>query len=235
MSIQFAHVAFRYRGKRAAVFDDLSVTIGREPTLLLGRNGSGKSTLLKLAAGLEKPTSGDILARGRVTYLPQNFVTVPGLSVSSYVSYLAWIAGRRRTLAYREAPRWLAAVGMEGFAEASNKELSGGQQSRVALAYALNSGARTILMDEPGAALDPISKADLHKLYKVVVDSGKSLVVSSHDPTDLDGPFRRIIIVDSGRILFDGSGANVLHGDHQSPLVQNCAQVMSNRRRVLDA
>lgn len=224
--IQFSHVQFHYKRKQGLVLEDFSLVLGGEPTLLLGRNGSGKSTLLKLAAGLERATGGDISSDGKALYLPQNFVSVPGLSVRSYVSHLAWLAGQDRTTARRDADKWIKAVGLKGREDASNRELSGGQQSRLALAYALNSGAATILMDEPGAALDPVSKRDLHDLYRVVVGSGKGLIVASHDPTDLEGPFERIVLIDSGEAIYDGSVDEFLSRSHENPIVDSFARAM---------
>lgn len=134
--------------------------------------------------------------------MPQKFVSVPGFTCLEYVSHLAWLNGQGRRQAKTEASRWLAAVGLDGYERHSCQKLSGGQQSRLALAMALNSGAELVLLDEPGAALDPLSKEMLRELYGMVVSAGMNLVVSSHDPTDILGPFARVVIIDRGAVRF---------------------------------
>jgi len=198
--------------------------------LLLGRNGAGKTTLLRLAAGLLKPKSGKIHRPGRVLYLPQQFVLVPGFTCSEYVSHLAWLNGQGRRQAKTEAPRWLAAVGLDGYERHSCQKLSGGQQSRLALAMALNSGAELVLLDEPGAALDPLSKEMLRELYGMVVSAGMNLVVSSHDPTDILGPFARVVIIDRGAVRFDNSPQALRGNAHADPLVAAFARSMFPQR-----
>ena len=118
--------------------------------------------------------------------------------------------GQGRRQAKVEAPRWLAAVGLDGYERHSCQKLSGGQQSRLALAMTLNSGAELVLLDEPGAALDPLSKEMLRELYGMVVSAGVNLVVSSHDPTDILGPFARVVIIDRGAVRFDNSPCGVM-------------------------
>lgn len=87
------------------------------------------------------------------------------------------------------------------------EKLSGGERSRLAIATALNSGADMLLLDEPSAALDPVSKQAISDLYCQIVEYGQSLLVSTHDSADLKFPFERVIVLDAGQIRFDGSCA----------------------------
>ena len=110
---------------------NLPLSLG--PLLLLGRNGAGKTTLLKLIAGLLKPASGTVHRDGRVLYLPQRFIAVPGFSCMDYVVHLAWLNGRPRREAKVDAAYWIKHVGLEGYEQRPCQNLSGGQQSRLAL------------------------------------------------------------------------------------------------------
>ena len=95
---------------------------------------------------------------------------------------------------------------------------------------ALNSGAELVLLDEPGAALDPLSKEMLRELYGMVVSAGMNLVVSSHDPTDILGPFARVVIIDRGAVRFDNSPQALRGNAHADPLVAAFARSMFPQR-----
>ncbi|MFD5868455.1 ATP-binding cassette domain-containing protein [Corynebacterium sp. NPDC060344] len=217
---------YRYRRAKAEVLNHIDVEMTPGPVLLLGRNGAGKTTLLKLIAGLIRPTAGKVSADGRVVYLPQKFVAVNGFTCHDYVAYVAWLNGRPRAAAKRDAAGWLGKVGLADLVDRPCPDLSGGQQARLALAMALNSGADLVLLDEPGASLDPLSKETLRGLYQLVVDSGSALVVSSHDPTDIHGPFHRIVIIDGGRVVFDAGPTEFKSSTHADPLVAAFARSM---------
>ena len=193
MNFYLKDIVYRRPKANDLIFDKLNLPLSLGPLLLLGRNGAGKTTLLKLIAGLLKPASGTVHRDGRVLYLPQRFIAVPGFSCMDYVVHLAWLNGRPRREAKVDAASWIKHVGLEGYEQRPCQNLSGGQQSRLALAMALNSHADLVLLDEPGAALDPLSKETLRSLYQIVADAGVGLMVSSHDPTDILGPFARVM------------------------------------------
>ena len=226
MNFYLKDLVYRYPKANDLIFDKLNLPLSLGPLLLLGRNGAGKTTLLKLIAGLLKPASGAVHRDGRVLYLPQRFIAVPGFSCMDYVVHLAWLNGRPRREAKVDAAYWIKHVGLEGYEQRPCQNLSGGQQSRLALAMALNSHADLVLLDEPGAALDPLSKETLRSLYQIVADAGVGLMVSSHDPTDILGPFARVVIIDEGVVRFDDAPDVLRTSQHSDPLVEAFARSM---------
>lgn len=129
------------------------------PTLVLGINGAGKTTLLRVLSKQLRPKRIDSLPNGLIVYVPQQFLPIHGFSAREYTSYVAWLNGEQRRKAESNAEMWLDFVGLSEQSGRNCQKLSGGQQSRLQLATALNSGAEVLLMDEPSAALDPIAKA----------------------------------------------------------------------------
>lgn len=181
--------------------------IDSRPTLLLGPNGAGKTTLMNIAAQTAKPSSGRVVCDARTVYVAQKFAPIIGFTCVEYCAYVAWLQGQSRALAIRQAADQLAFVGLASMRSARCETLSGGESARLAVATALNSGASTLLLDEPSASLDPHSKQQLTEIYQRVVDRGQNLVVSTHDAAELHAPFERVLVLLEGRIEFDGSRA----------------------------
>jgi NitT/TauT family transport system ATP-binding protein len=140
---------------------------------LLGPSGCGKSTALRIIAGLGEATSGSVRApavgpgsedarSGEVGFVFQEPTLMPWATVAKNVWLPLRLAGRSRRLAHEEVEQALAMVGLEAFANAYPRELSGGMKMRVAIARALITRPRLLLMDEPFAALDEINRFKLN-------------------------------------------------------------------------
>ena len=132
--------------------------------MLVGGNGSGKSTLLRLIAGLLQPEAGEIFCTAPPALVfqnPDHQLLLPGCG-SELCFHLP--KGQRPDLATVEAA--LARVGLAGFASRPIHSLSGGQKQRLAIASALISGARLLLLDEPTALLDPQSQGEVLALIR---------------------------------------------------------------------
>ena len=112
MNFYLKNLVYRHPKADDLIFDKLNLPLSLGPLLLLGRNGAGKTTLLKLIAGLLKPASGTVHRDGRVLYLPQRFIAVPGFSCMDYVVHLAWLNGRPRREAKVDAAYWIKHVAM---------------------------------------------------------------------------------------------------------------------------
>lgn len=179
--------------------------IDRRPTLLLGVNGAGKSTLLSVLAGHQKLSAGHIDHNCRIIKIDQHFQPIIGFTVSEYCSYVAWLSGRRMRDARNDTRQWLEFVGLLAKAGQKCQTLSGGEQARLAIATALNSAADMLLLDEPSAALDPLSKEHLTTIFQKIVAEGRGLMVSTHDSGDVMPPFERVLVLDRGTIVFDGT------------------------------
>ncbi|RYZ11087.1 MAG: ABC transporter ATP-binding protein [Comamonadaceae bacterium] len=182
-------VGFGYAGAAPVVRGvTLSLAAG-ELHCLVGRSGSGKTTLLKLAAGLLAPTAGTILLRGsagidpkQVGFMFQSPTLLEWLKVRDNV-LLPISLQRRPTAADTQAvDALLARVGLPGLGDRLPHQLSGGQQSRVALARALVLAPPLLLLDEPFAALDALTREELQRdLSTLARTRGTTVLFVTHD------------------------------------------------------
>ena len=214
MSVSLSAVTKRYEG-RAAV-DAVSVEIPSGAFFVaLGPSGCGKSTLLRLIAGLETLDAGTIALDGRpvagaglhlapeargVGVVFQSYALWPHMSVARNVAFPVEAAGGSRRAALEEARRHLDAVALAEFAERRPAALSGGQRQRVALARCLASRARTVLMDEPLANLDPHLRGAMEQeLSEFHRRSGVTTVFITHDQREAMALADLVAVMRAGR------------------------------------
>jgi NitT/TauT family transport system ATP-binding protein len=141
----------------------------REFVCVIGPSGCGKSTLIRILAGLESPSSGEVLLDNRPVFEPgpergmvfQGYTLFPWLNVKENVMFGLSMQGYSRASAESEALSWIALVGLEKFAESYPHQLSGGMKQRVAIARALANKPRILLMDEPFGALDAQTRSKM--------------------------------------------------------------------------
>ncbi|KJE23061.1 ABC-type antimicrobial peptide transport system, ATPase component [Frankia torreyi] len=206
-------------GRRSATvagLDGVTLDFGRGTfTAVMGPSGSGKSTLLQCAAGLDRPTTGEVLIDGepiggldetaltllrrdRIGFVFQAFNLVPSLSAELNVGLPLRLAGRRpRRSEVRDV---LAAVGLGGHAHHRPAELSGGQQQRVALARALVTRPSVLFADEPTGALDSATGREVLALLRGMVDrDGQTIIMVTHDPIAASWADRVVFLAD-GRV-----------------------------------
>lgn len=167
-------------------------------TAVMGPSGSGKSTLLQVAAGLDRPTRGEVrigdvpigrlgeaartrLRRSSMAFVFQAYNLLDALTAYENVALPARLAGRRVDRAAVLAA--LAAVGLDGLAKRRPTELSGGQQQRVAIARALHARPDVLFADEPTGALDRASGRQVLELMRTAAEErGQTIVMVTHDP-----------------------------------------------------
>ncbi len=181
--IHVAGVSKFFRPLHALRQIDLDVAPG-ETVTLLGASGSGKTTLLRLIAGLDSPSSGTIAVDGatphaaraakRIGFVPQSPALLPWRTVAQNAQLLLDVNRTANGPAVRSATELLEEVGLAEFASAYPHELSGGMQQRVALVRAMALGAPLLLMDEPFAALDEITRTDMRHLLARLNDAGEA-------------------------------------------------------------
>lgn len=188
---------------------DLTVTAGRK-VAVIGPSGAGKSTLLGAIAGFVPMAAGRVLWRGQditavapgerpVAMLFQDGNLFPHLSVAENVGLGLRPDLRLNPAQERQVRRAIARVGLAGLEARRPAALSGGQQSRAALARILVQGRPLLLLDEPFAALGPALKAEMLDLVAdLVAETGATLLMVSHDPSDA----RRI--ADEACLVADG-------------------------------
>lgn len=223
---------------------DLSVTLGRQQALsgvsarfgpgrlvgILGPNGAGKSTLARALTGLVRG-SGSVAIDGvsidgmlpaviarTVAYLPQGQVLHWPLSVERVVALgrLPHLAPFSR-LSDADRAAIDAAMARVAVTELRNRDattLSGGERARVLLARALTQGSPALIVDEPLAALDPRHRIEVAALLRAEADAGALVIVVLHDLSLAARLCDRLLLLDRGRLVADGTPAQVLTPDH---------------------
>ena len=165
VSLEGVRKVFR-NGTHALDRIDLAIEKGAFVSLL-GPSGCGKSTLLRIIAGLVAPSAGSIRGRdavgGRVGFVFQEPTLMPWATVWDNVYLPLRLAGESRSSVSDRIEQTLAAVGLDGFERAYPRELSGGMKMRVSIARALVTNPELLLLDEPFAALDEITRFKLNE------------------------------------------------------------------------
>ncbi|MFC8989105.1 ABC transporter ATP-binding protein [Streptomyces sp. NPDC057115] len=145
------------------VLDDISLDVAPgEFVTLLGASGCGKSTLLNLVAGLDRPSAGTITTDGRPALMFQEHALFPWLTAGKNIELALKLRGVPKSERRERAEELLGLVRLKGAHGKRVHELSGGMRQRVAMARALAQESRLLLMDEPFAALDAITRDVLH-------------------------------------------------------------------------
>ena len=198
-----------------------------EVLALLGPNGSGKSTTLRALVGLLPLTGGRIVLDGTVLEDPaqhvkvapekrpialmfQDYLLFPHLSALENVAFGLRCRGADKKTAREKAAQTLARLGLDKAAEAKPGAMSGGQQQRVAMARALVTDPKLLLLDEPLAALDVSVKTSVRRLLRDVLrQSSAANILVTHDLLDAVALGDRMIVIESGQIVQTGTPAEV--------------------------
>lgn len=186
----------------------LGLTIGpREIVAVVGASGAGKSTALRLLAGLEKPAAGSVVRpSGPVGFVFQSSTLMPWADARTNVALPLELSGVPSSEARRRADDSLAAVGLGDRTTARPRQLSGGMAMRVSLARALSVAPDLLLLDEPFAALDSITRRglieDLHKLWAA---RPVAMVFVTHDVEEAAYLAGRVVVLSAadGRTVAD--------------------------------
>ena len=206
--IDIQNLHFSY--KRKKVFDSLNLQFSPGHVYgLLGRNGTGKSTLLRNIAGLLFPKKGFISVDGNtpalrqpkflqnVFLVPEEFY-LPNISITEFLKHLAPFYS---AFNYTQFERFIKDFDIPS--DSTLQNMSYGQKKKVLISFALASGAKFLLMDEPTNGLDIMSKSQFRKVLAQALDDERCIIISTHQVKDLENLIDRITIIDEGKILFD--------------------------------
>ena len=219
------------------ILQGINVTIKQgEVVSIIGPSGSGKSTFLRCINLLETPTSGEIIFKGTPIYEPkkkiseqtlndyrkkigmvfQHFNIFPHLSVLDNM-ILAPVQAKMMTKdeAIKQAEALLQKVGLMDKIHDNPSTLSGGQKQRLAIIRALLMGPEVMLFDEPTSALDPEMVKDVLSVIKDVVNMGMTVLIVTHEMRFAEEVSNRILFMDEGRIVEEGTPEQVFHHPQQ--------------------
>ncbi|MES2886848.1 MAG: ABC transporter ATP-binding protein [Pseudomonadota bacterium] len=200
-------------------------------TAVVGANGAGKTTLLRTLAGLQSPSAGEVLLKGRplkhwprtqrareLAWLAQGAQISDNLTVAECVSlgrfpYTGWW-GTAQTADHEALDQALAATGAQAWAQRRVRSLSGGERQRVLLARALAVRAAVLLLDEPTTFLDPPHQQDVARLLRELArDQGVTVVSVIHDLSLALAADRLVVLGTQGQLIGQGTPAQALQGN----------------------
>ncbi|MGD2186324.1 MAG: ATP-binding cassette domain-containing protein [Desulfobacterales bacterium] len=225
----------KYYARLCAV-DQINFDIQKGEILgLLGPNGAGKTTTLRMLTGYLQPTSGSIDIKGLsidshvleikklLGYLPESAPLYHEMLVFDYLKYVAAI---RKIDGDQKLPRIRQLADLCGINEVMSKpigELSKGYKQRVGLAHAMMNDPEVLVLDEPTSGLDPNQIAEIRKIIKEI-GKEKTIIISTHILSEAEATCDRIVIINQGKIVADGSTENLKQSASGKKIMHLCLQ-----------
>jgi ABC-2 type transport system ATP-binding protein len=211
--LELSHLTKRYGSLEA--LHDLSFTVQPGEIFgFVGANGAGKTTTMRVVLGVLEADSGSVIwdgspitfaARRRIGYIPEDRGLYPKMSVISQLVYFAQLHGLTRKAAREASTALLERLGLADRATSQLQSLSHGNQQRVQLAAALVFSPDLLVLDEPFAGLDPVAVDSMTEILRSEADSGKPVVLSSHQLDIVERICDRVGIINHGQMVATGS------------------------------
>ena len=213
----------------------------KEVVVIIGPSGSGKSTLLRCINYLEQPTSGTVevdgivldseaninTVRAEVGMVFQRFNLFPHMTVLDNITLAPMkVRGVSKEEAEKTAHELLTRVGLGDRGDAYPAQLSGGQQQRVAIARSLAMHPKVMLFDEPTSALDPEMVKEVLNVMKKLAEEGMTMVVVTHEMGFAREVGDRVLFVDDGRILVEGTPEEIFDNPKEERLKSFLSEVL---------
>jgi Cu-processing system ATP-binding protein len=210
--VELVGVTKRYREHVAVSDVSFSLDVGKT-VALVGHNGAGKSTLIRLMLGVTRPSSGTMRVLGldpasggaafrkRLGFLPENVIFHPASTGREALDFFARLKGE-------PASRNMALLDRVGLAEAADRRIgaySKGMRQRLGLAQALIGAPEILFLDEPTTGLDPGFRRSFYEILGRLRESGVTVLLSSHALSELQGAADRVLVLNSGALIADGS------------------------------
>jgi len=215
-ALQAQDLRKRYGERQAVGGVSFNIRPG-ELLALLGPNGAGKSTTLGMIAGLTVPDSGQVQLsgqtaaqdrnayQGRIGWVPQEIALFEPLSAQANVELFGALYGLSRATLRERVPKVLAQVGLLDRAQDAAAQFSGGMKRRLNIACALVHDPELLLLDEPTAGVDPQSRNAIFDTLEALKREGKALLYTTHYMEEAERLADRIVIVDHGQVVAEGS------------------------------
>ncbi len=225
--IRIKNVEKTYKTGVTAIYD-LSLNIQKgEFVFIIGSTGCGKSTLIKMLYREEKPTSGIINIGGinvsklknrnvykirrKIGVVFQDFKLLPKSTVYENVAFALEIFGLPNSEVHSKVIKALELVGLKHKAKNYPHQLSGGEQQRVAIARAIVNGPKLLICDEPTGNLDENTSMEIMKVLEEINKLGTTIIMVTHDTEIVNKMKKRVILLDSGRIVKDYKEGEYVH------------------------
>jgi len=204
---------------------------GGEIVGLLGPNGAGKSTTLRMLTGYFQPSAGDIRVKEHsirenplaikrlIGYLPESAPLYKGMLVYDYLEHVARIRGLGGAVMQQRMQTLADMCGLRGIMHKTIDTLSKGLKQRVGLAHAMMSDPEILVLDEPTSGLDPNQIVEIREIIRKIGEQ-KTVILSTHILTEAEATCDRIVIINKGRIVADGSTQELTAGKDRQGRVQ---------------
>jgi NitT/TauT family transport system ATP-binding protein len=232
--VRVEHVHKSFAGKAGTVHALADVSLHARPgevVTVVGPSGCGKSTLLELICRLQAPDAGSVAA-APAALMPQRDLLLPWLSALDNAAVALRAQGRSRDEARAIAGPWLERFGLGGFERTRPAQLSGGMRQRVSFLRSLLAGKPVLALDEPFAALDAITRAEMQGwLASALRTEQRTVVLVTHDVEEAVLLGDRVLVMSSrpGRVVAE------LEVGHPRPRRRADAEIVALRERVLSA
>jgi NitT/TauT family transport system ATP-binding protein len=232
-AVQVRAVSRTYAGRVPVVaLDSVSLTVRQDEVVaVVGPSGCGKTTLLELICGLQAPDDGSLEA-APAALMPQRDLLLPWLSVADNAGLALRVAGRSRAEARATVQPWLERFGLAGFEAVRPDQLSGGMRQRVSLLRTLLAGKPVLALDEPFAALDAITRAQMQGwLARMLHDEPRTVVLVTHDVEEAVMLADRVVVLAPrpGRVVAE------LEVELERPRRRTDPELVALRERALEA
>lgn len=219
--VKFENVSMVYPGGEQKAIDDMSFTIDDgEFVFLVGPSGSGKTSVIKLITGEVEANAGELhvngfdlrrIRRGKIPAMRrtigvifQDFRLIEDKTIYDNVAFAMHVVGATNKDIRRRVPYVLDLVGLSGREKRFPREVSGGEQQRVAVARAIVNSPQLLIADEPTGNLDPARSLELMLLMDRINEMGTTVLVVTHEKELVNSFSKRVVAIEDGRVISDG-------------------------------
>ena len=212
--LEIRNLNFNYKNKKA--LDNINLTLTDGVVALLGPNGAGKSTLMRLLVTLYETSIGEIelnnikysknneKIKANVGYVPQDFDMYNNINGQEYLEFVAKMRGVSKNDLKKHKQKVVSKVNLDKFINKKIGTYSGGVKRRLGIAQALIGDSKLIVMDEPTVGLDPEQRNEFRRLLPEI-SKNSIVLISTHIVEDIQFNCDKLIILNQGKILYDGT------------------------------
>lgn len=222
--VNVSNLSHYIAGKK--ILDNISFSIPDNQVVgFLGPNGAGKTTTMRVITGYYPPSQGKVevagkditsqsfSARSQLGYLPETVPLYDDLTVEEYLSFMASVMKVPRKEIREHISAIASKTGLKDVQRRMIKTLSRGYKQRVGIAQALVGDPKVLILDEPTVGLDPVQIKEIRDLIKSLASS-KTVILSTHILPEVTQICSRVIIINQGKIIADGSVDELIHKQH---------------------